>query len=108
MQVSISLFDLWVAVLFVIGAAVGVYAIIALRGIQSAAREVTDFVRQHRAEGDKTVVHLVAAAENASVITSELRGSLGDAEKALQVISRNTTDTVLRVNETADQVATYM
>jgi hypothetical protein len=108
MQVSISLVDLGAVILFAIAGVVGIYAVIAFKSIHSAAKEITDFLHLHRTDWDKSITHLAAAFENANIITTEVRKSLGEAEKAIQTISRNTTDTVLRVNETADQVASYV
>ena len=108
MQVSITLFDLGAFILFAIGCAVGVYAILAFKSIHSAAKEITDFLHRHRKDWDNTILHLSATAENTSFITTEVKKGLGEAEKAIQTISRSTTDTVLRVNETADQVSTYV
>jgi|PlaIllAssembly_1097288.scaffolds.fasta_scaffold30861_2 hypothetical protein len=108
MQVSITLFDLGAVILFAIGCAVGIYAILAFKYIHSAAKEITDFLHRHRQDWDNTILHLSATAENTNFITTEAKKGLGEAEKAIQTISRSTTDTVLRVNETADQVSTYV
>jgi len=108
MQISITLFDLGAVVLFAIACVVGVYAVIAFRSIHSAAKEIADLLHRHRRDWDKSMLHVAAASENADIITTEIKKSLGEAEKAIQTISRNTTDTVIRVNETADQVATYV
>lgn len=110
MQATISLNELGLIILFLTLIAVGVYAVMTLRSINAAVGEVTDLVRRHRPDLEKlagSIPHVAETSENAVEISRELKKRVHEAGKAIHTISRDTTDTVLRVNETADHVATY-
>ncbi|MGA6927543.1 MAG: hypothetical protein WBY88_17780 [Desulfosarcina sp.] len=111
MQASVTLNELGLIVLFLaVVAAIG-YAIITLRSINAAAREIADLVQRHRSDLDRlagSFPHIAETTENAVQISREVKKRVHEAGQAIQTISRDTTDTVLRVNETADQVATYV
>lgn len=111
MQASITLNELGLIVLFLaVVVAIG-YAIITLRSINAAAREIADLVQRHRSDLDRlagSFPHMAETTENAVQISREVKKRVHEAGQAIHTISRDTTDTVLRVNETADQVATYL
>lgn len=110
MQATITLTELGLFILFLTVLAVCVYAVITLRNINAAVRDATDLVRRHRRDLDTllaSVPNVAETTENAVEISRELKKRVHEAGKAIQTISRDTTDTVMRVNETADQVATY-
>ncbi|MFZ7127594.1 MAG: hypothetical protein ACOWWM_15670 [Desulfobacterales bacterium] len=108
MQVSLNLVDIGWFVIFVISCTAGIYAIIALRSINAATREVADMLRQQRSALERSILNIAATTENTAEITREVKKSVCEAEIAIRTISRNTTDAVARVNETADQVSSYV
>lgn len=111
METVITLGELGMIILFITVLAAGVYAVITLRSINAAAREITAILRRHRSDLDelgKIVPHITETSANAVAISREVKKRVHEAGKAVETISRDTTNTVLRVNETADHVATYV
>jgi methyl-accepting chemotaxis protein len=110
MQATITLTELGLFILFLTVLAACAYAVITLRHINAAVRDISDLVHRHRGDLDTlfaSIPNVAETSENAVDISRELKTRVHEAGKAIQTISRDTTDTVLRVNETADQVATY-
>lgn len=111
MQASVTLNELGLIILFLTVVAALVYAIVTLRNINAAAREIGDMMRRHRNDLEKlagSFANIAETSENAVEISREVRKRAYEAGQAIETISRDTTDTVLRVNETADHVATYV
>jgi hypothetical protein len=111
MEISITLRDLGMIILFLTIMAVGVYAVITLRSVNGAVREISDMLRRHRRDLDElsqSVPHIAETSANAVEVSREVRKRVYEVGKALELISRDTTDTVLRVNATADHVASYV
>lgn len=111
MEASITLIELGMIILFLVVLAAGIYAVITLRSINAVTSEITGLLRRHRSDLDqlsKSVPHITEISANAAEVSREAKARVYEAGKAIETISRDTTDTVLRVNETADQVARYV
>jgi len=111
MEASITLTELGMIILFLVFLAAGVYAVITLRSINAVASEIVDLLRRHRKDLDqlsKSVPHIAEISANAAEVSREAKLRVREAGQAIETITRDTTDTVLRVNETADQVARYV
>lgn len=111
MQGSITFTELGMLILFLLGIGVGVYVILTLKNINAATKEMSDLLKQHRKDVEvlsKSVPHIHETTQNAAEISREVKSRVYEAGRAIGVISQDTTDTMLRVNETADQVATYV
>ena len=111
MEASITLVELGMLILFLVVLAAGVYAVITLRSINAVAFEITALLRRHRSDLDqlsKSVPHIAEISANTAEVSREAKLRVHEVGKAIETISRDTTDTVLRVNETADQIARYV
>jgi methyl-accepting chemotaxis protein len=111
MQTSITLFELGLIILFLTLLVVGIYAVLTLRNINAATREINGILRRHRGELEelgRSVPHIVEASAHAVDVMREVKLRVSEAGRAIETISRDTTNTVLRVNETADHVASYV
>jgi methyl-accepting chemotaxis protein len=108
MQASITLNELGMFILFITVFAAGVYAIVALKSLHAAAREATEILHRLRSDLSGSIPHVAETTENAVEISRELKKRVFEAGKTIETISRDTTDTVLRVNATADHVASYV
>ncbi|HSM75717.1 MAG TPA: hypothetical protein VK852_13815 [Desulfobacterales bacterium] len=111
MDASITLAELGMIILFLVVLTAGVYAVITLRNINAVSSEFSALLRRHRSDLDqlsKSVPHIAEISANAAEVSREAKLRVHEVGKAIETISRDTTDTVLRVNETADQVARYV
>lgn len=110
MATSITFSELGMVILFLLAVGVGVYAILTLRSFNTATRQISDIVNRHRQDLEMlalSVPRINETTENAVQISREIKQRVHEAGEAIDTITQDTTDTILRVNETADQVATY-
>lgn len=107
MQGSITLNELGIFIFFVLVVVAIGYAILALRNINGLVKEVTTVLQSNRDHFNQIIPNVNKVSENTARISEELMLSVGEAGDAIKTISHGTADTVLTINQTADQLAKY-
>ena len=77
---------------FLIVVAVGGYAVVMMRNVNAAMRDIGIILKESKEALGHAIPNLAIASENIAVITHDLRNGLSETSKAM---------------ETADQVASY-
>lgn len=107
MQTSITLYELGIFMIFVLVLVVGGYAFVTLRNINGFIKETRTMFQENKDNFNKIILNIDEISENTAMISGELGKSVGELSEAIKTVSRETTDTVLTINETADYVAKY-
>ncbi len=107
MEATITIGQLAQIVLFALIVAVGVYAAFILRRINAFTRRLDALFSENEVRLKETVAHLARLMENSAELSAQFREGFGEARQTLKIIGRETADTVLTINKTADHVATY-
>jgi hypothetical protein len=92
MQGYITFSQLGLFILFLMGVAVGGYAIITLRNVNEAYKDIRALLKEHKQSLDSAIPNIAMASEDVVALTGELRAGLGEASRAIA---------------TADQIASY-
>ena len=92
MEGYITFSQLGLLILFLMGVAVGGYAIITLRNVNAAYKDIRALLKEHKQSLDSAIPNIAMASEHVVALTSELRTGLGEASRAIT---------------TADQIASY-
>lgn len=107
MQGFITFNELGIFIAFLLVLVAGGYAIITLRNINGLVKEATALLQKNRDHFNRIIPNITDISENTANVTKELKNSVGEAGQAIRTISHETTDTVLTINQTADQLANY-
>jgi hypothetical protein len=89
---SITFSQLGQLIIFVVLMVAGGYAIMTLRNVNAAVKDVGAILKGNREALDQLIPNIATASENVVAITGDLRTGLGDTSKAV---------------ETADQITMY-
>lgn len=92
MEGYITFGQLGLLILFLMLVAVGGYAIVTLRNMNAAVKDIGALLKQNKESLNLAIPNIAMASENVVALTSELRASLGEASRAIGA---------------ADQIATY-
>lgn len=92
MQGYITFSQLGLLILFLMAVAVAGYAIITLRTVNAAYKDIRAILKEHKQSLDSAIPNIAMASEHVVALTSELRAGLGEASRAIT---------------TADQIASY-
>lgn len=92
MEGYITFSQLGLLIMFLLGVAVGVYAIITLRNVNAAYKDIRAILKEHEQSLNSAIPNIAMASEHVVALTSELRTGLGEASRAIT---------------TADQIASY-
>ena len=107
MQGSISYGDLGLIMLFLVIPAIGGYLVITLKNANRFIQEARNTLVFNQEQIHKTIGNLHRITETGVVISREVLESVGKAGKAIEIISRDTTETMLAINKTADDIGMY-
>ena len=78
--------------MFLIVAAVGGYAILTMRNVNAAVKDIGRILKENQEALSRAIPNIAIASENVAVITQDLRTGFSETSKAM---------------ETADQIASY-
>jgi hypothetical protein len=92
MEGYITYSQLGLLIIFLVVLAVGGYAILTMRNVNAAVKDIGVIVKDHREALGRAIPNIAMASENVAAITHELRTGFGETGKAM---------------ETADQIASY-
>jgi methyl-accepting chemotaxis protein len=107
MDATITVSQLAQVILFILVVVLGVYAAFILRRINAVTRHLQTLFSDNAAQLNKSAVHLAQVMADSAEVSSQLREGFNAATKTIKVIGRETADTVLTLNKTADYVSTY-
>jgi len=92
MEGYITFSQLGLLILFLMLVAVGGYAIVTLRNVNAAVKDIGALLKENKEALNLAIPNIALASENVVALTSELRAGLGEASRAIG---------------TADQIAAY-
>lgn len=92
MEGYITFSQLGLFILFLVLGAVGGYAIVTLRNVNAAVKDIGAILKENKEALNLAIPNIALASENVVALTSELRAGLGEASRAIG---------------TADQIASY-
>ena len=92
MEGNITFSQLGLLIIFLVVVAAGSYAIMTLRNVNSAVKDIGAILKANREALNQAIPNVATASENVVAITNDLRTGLGETSKAI---------------ETADHIATY-
>lgn len=92
MEGYITFSQLGLLILFLMLVVVGGYAIVTLRNVNAAVKDIGALLKENKEALNLAIPNIALASENVVALTSELRAGLGEASRAIG---------------TADQIAAY-
>jgi hypothetical protein len=92
MEGYITFSQLGLLIVFLVTVVAGGYAIMTFRNVNAAVKDIGAILKENKESLNRAVPNIATAAENAAVITNELRTDLSNMSKAIA---------------TADPIATY-
>lgn len=92
MEGYITFSQLGLLILFLMLVAVGGYAIVTLRNVNAAVKDIGALLKENKEALNLAIPNIALASENVVALTGELRAGLGEASRAIG---------------TADQIAAY-
>jgi hypothetical protein len=92
MEGYITFSQLGLLIFFLILVAVGGYAIVTLRNVNTAAKQIIGLLQDNKESLNLAIPNIAMASDNVVALTGELRAGLGEASRAIG---------------TADQIAAY-
>lgn len=92
MEGYITYSQLGLLLMFLIVAAVGGYAVLTMRNINAAVKDIGIILQESKEALGRAIPNIAIASENVAVITHDLRAGFNETSKAM---------------ETADQIASY-
>lgn len=92
MEGYITYSQLGLLLMFLIVVAVGGYAVLTLRNVNAAVKDIGIILKDSREALGRAIPNIATASENVAVITHDLRTGFSETSKAM---------------ETADQIASY-
>jgi ABC-type transporter Mla subunit MlaD len=107
MEATITISQLAQGILFIVLMVVAVYAAFMLKQVNALIRHLHAMLNDNEAQLNRIVVNLSQVTSNSAEVSSQLRDGFNEAAKTIKVIGRETADTVLTLNKTADYVSTY-
>jgi len=96
----------WIVV-FIIIVAVGVFAAIALKSLNQLLKNLNALIEKNMEHLNRIIPNVSAISGDSVVIVGDLRKTVDETGRALDVITRTATETVLNFNKTADRVGGY-
>lgn len=103
----ISLYDLGLFILFFIALGVGFYLIATLRAILGVVMQVRGVIENQRESLEETIEVLPELLNNSNAVVLGLRKTVETTSSAVSYLEGNITDTVDRVQETAETALLY-
>ena len=92
MEGYITFSQLGLLILFLMLVAVAGYAIVTLRNVNAAVKDIVALLKENKEALNLAIPNIALASENVVALTGELRAGLGEASRAIG---------------TADQIAAY-
>jgi hypothetical protein len=92
MEGYITYNQLGLLLMFIIAAAVGGYAILTMRNVNAAVKDIGIILKENQEALGRAIPNIAVASENVAAITHDLRTGFSETTKAM---------------ETADQIASY-
>lgn len=103
----ISLYDIGLFILFFVALGVGFYLIATLRALLGVVTQVRGVIENQREAVEETIEVLPELLNNSNAVVLGLRKTVETTSSAVTYLEGNITDTVDRVQETAETALLY-
>ena len=107
MNITISLEELGLFVLFILILGVGAYLAVTLKNLNGLVKEIRELLDANRKNIDQSLTHLPAIAENLNEASYGVKKGVNQTEAIIEQVSANVGDTLIAVHKTADSISTY-
>ncbi|MDY0375493.1 MAG: hypothetical protein RBQ72_07155 [Desulfobacterium sp.] len=107
METSITLSQLSDFIIFVLILVVGGYVILTLKSINALLGEVKQTVQKNKDHINQIIPNINEISENTVTISNSLKTSVNEAGESIKMISQETVDAAVTINETVNRLTQY-
>ncbi|MGM0654406.1 hypothetical protein [Desulfobacter latus] len=107
MQTSITLSALGHFIVFVLILMVGGYILVTLKNINALLREIKQIVQKNKDHINQIIPNINEISKNSVIISNSLKTSVNEAGESIKMISMETVDAVVTINETVNRLTQY-
>jgi len=107
MQTSITLSALGHFIVFVLILMVGGYILVTLKNINALLREIKQIVQKNKDHINQIIPNINEISKNSVIISNSLKTSVNEARESIKMISMETVDAVVTINETVNRLTQY-
>ena len=107
MQPYITLSVLGDFIVFVLILVVGGYIIVTLKNINTLFGEIKQTVQKNKDHINQIIPNINEISKNSVTISNNLKTSVNEAGESIKMISRETIDAVVTINETVNRLTQY-
>jgi methyl-accepting chemotaxis protein len=107
MQTSITLNALGNFIIFVLILMVGGYILVTLKKINSLVGEIKQTVQKNKEHINQIIPNINEISKNSVTISNSLKTSVNEAGESIKMISRETIDAAVTINETVNHLTQY-
>jgi predicted PurR-regulated permease PerM len=107
MEGAITYNELGILILFLVLLVVGVYAALALKNLNMLLKKTNSLLGANEGHINRILANAAEISEQGAFISQSVAANLDEAGKAIEAITNSTADTVMKFNETADQIRSY-
>ncbi|SRR6056297_1094133 len=107
MQTSITLSALGHFIIFVLILMVGGYILVTLKNINALLREIKQIVQKNKDHINQIIPNINEISKNSVIISNSLKTSVNEAGESIKMISMETVDAVVTINETVNRLTQY-
>lgn len=107
MQTSIMLSELGDFIIFVLILVVGGYIIVTLKNLNFLLGEIKQTVQKNKDYINQIIPNINEISENSVTISNNLKISVNQAGESIKMISQETVDAAVTINETVNRLTQY-
>ena len=107
MQTSITLSVLGNFIVFVLILIVGGYILVTLKNINALLGEIKQTVQKNKDHINQIIPNINEISKNSVIISNNLKISVNEAGESIKMISRETIDAAVTINETVNRLTQY-
>lgn len=107
MQGTITYNELGIVILFLVLLGIGSYVIIVLKNFNRLVKNANRVFDDNREDLCRIIPNLAAVSDILLSVSRQVAKEVDEVRTAVKTITSNTTDTVVKFNETADRIGTY-
>lgn len=107
MEGTITYYALGWIIAFVIIVVVGFFAAMALKGLQQLLKNLNTLLEKQMDNLNRIIPNVSSITGDSVAIVHDLRRTVDETGKAIDVITRSTTGAVVKFTETADRLGAY-
>ncbi|MDY0221105.1 MAG: hypothetical protein RBR67_08205 [Desulfobacterium sp.] len=107
METSITLSQLGDFIVFVLILMVGGYVMVTLKNVNALLGEIKQTVQKNKEHINKIIPNINEISENSVTISTSLKTSVNQAAESIKMISQETVDAAVTINETVNRLTQY-